>query len=60
MTIADVFDAIVSKRCYKEAMSFDEAFNLIKQQRGKKFDPVITDAFLEIRKQIEVIARNYR
>lgn len=60
MTIADVFDAIVSKRCYKEAINFDEAFNLIKQQRGKKFDPVITDAFLEIRKQIEVIARNYR
>lgn len=60
MTIADFFDAIVSKRCYKEAMSFDEAFDLIKQQRGKKFDPVITDAFLEIRKQIEVIARNYR
>ena len=55
-----MFDAIVSKRCYKEAINFDEAFDLIKQQRGKKFDPVITDAFLEIRKQIEVIARNYR
>lgn len=60
MTIADFFDAIVSKRCYKEAMSFDDAFELIKQQRGKKFDPVITDAFLKIRKQIEVIARTYR
>lgn len=60
MTIADVFDAIVTKRCYKEAMSFDEAFDLIKQQRGKKFDPVITDAFLAIRKQIECIARNNR
>lgn len=60
MTIADFFDAIVTKRCYKEAMSFDEAFELIKQQRGKKFDPVITDAFLAIRKQIEVIARNNR
>lgn len=60
MTIADVFDAIVTKRCYKEAMSFDDAFELIKQQRGKKFDPVITDAFLAIRKQIECIARNNR
>lgn len=57
MSIADFFDAIVTKRCYKEAMTFDEAFELIESQKGKKFDPVITDAFLTIRKQIEYIAR---
>ncbi len=57
MSIADFFDAIVTKRCYKEAMSYDDAFDLIKNYRGKKFDPEVTDAFLEIRRQIEIIAK---
>ncbi len=57
MSIADFFDALVTKRCYKEAMSYEDAFDLIKEFRGKKFDPEVTDAFLEIRRQIEIIAK---
>ena len=53
MAIADVFDALVSKRCYKEKIPIDEAFNAIKDSGGTHFDPVLTSIFLNIRPQIE-------
>ena len=53
MALADVFDALVSKRCYKEAKSFDEAFEIIKNDLGKHFDPVIGQAFIDCRPQLE-------
>lgn len=46
MAVADVFDALISARVYKPALSFDVAHNLIAEQRGKHFDPDIADAFL--------------
>ncbi len=57
MTIADYFDALVAKRSYKAALPTSVVFENIKEQRGKKFDPVVTDAFLRIRYQIEEIAK---
>ena len=56
MSIADYFDAIVTKRSYKEAMPPSVAFNNILSLRGTKFDPVLVDAFLNIRDEIEKIA----
>ena len=53
MALADVFDALVSQRCYKNAMSFDQAFDLIRQDLGKHFDPVIGKLFILCRPQIE-------
>ena len=53
MALADVFDALVSKRCYKEAKSFDEAFEIIKKDLGKHFDPVIGKIFIDCRPQLE-------
>ena len=53
MALADVFDALVSKRCYKEAKSFDEAFEIIKNDLGKHFDPVIGKIFIECRPRLE-------
>ena len=53
MALADVFDALVSQRCYKNAMDFDEAFELIQQDLGKHFDPVIGKLFILCRPQIE-------
>lgn len=53
MALADVFDALVSKRCYKEAQTFDEAFSIIQNDLGKHFDPVIGEVFLECRPQLE-------
>ena len=53
MALADVFDALVSKRCYKEAFTFDEAFTIIRQDLGKHFDPIIGEIFLQCRPQLE-------
>ena len=57
MTIADYFDALSAKRVYKASMPTSEVFENIKEQRGKKFDPIVTDAFLRIRDQIDEIAK---
>lgn len=46
VSIADVFDALVSKRVYKDAMSLDEALGIIRAERGVSFDPDLLDAFL--------------
>ncbi len=46
MAIADVFDALISRRVYKPAMSYDEARGIIEQGRGVHFDPDICDEFL--------------
>mgnify|MGYP006059581191 FL=1 len=53
MALADVFDALVSKRCYKEAKSFDEAFEIIQNDLGKHFDPEMGKIFIECRPQLE-------
>ena len=44
--IADVFDALGCRRCYKDAWGLDEIRGYFEQQRGKHFDPVLTDLFL--------------
>lgn len=45
--VADVFDALTSKRPYKEAFSNEKAFKILKEERGKHFDPRIIDVFFE-------------
>ena len=49
MAIADVFDALVSKRIYKDAVSSDEAFSVIVRDAGRHFDPDIVKALIEIK-----------
>ena len=45
--LADVFDAISSKRCYKESWSDEESFELIRAEKGKHFDPNLVDLFFD-------------
>ena len=52
MALADVYDALVSKRCYKERMSFREARDVIIASMGKQFDPRLKDCFLECQDQL--------
>lgn len=59
MAVADVFDALVAKRCYKEPMSIDEAYDIIVKDSGKHFDPDIVDAFICIRPQVEEYLRKH-
>lgn len=56
LAVADVFDALISKRSYKQQMTFDQAFDIIKKGSGGHFDPQIVDVFLSIRPEIERVA----
>lgn len=53
MAVADVFDALISKRCYKKSMSIDEAFGIIEKDSGSHFDPDVAQTFLGLREEIE-------
>ncbi len=59
MAIADVFDALVSPRCYKEPFSVDKAFEIIKNDIGEHFDPTIARIFLENRTKVESVMNQY-
>ena len=48
MAVADVFDALVSKRSYKEPFSFEKAVSIITEESGTHFDPSVVKAFLNI------------
>jgi len=58
MAIVDVFDALVSERPYKKAFSHEEAINIIMENSGKQFDPLIADVFYELKDQFKEIIRN--
>ncbi len=59
MAVADVYDALISKRVYKRAFTHEEAVDLIQKGRLMHFDPDIVDAFLEIAGEFREIARRY-
>ena len=51
MALVDVYDALRSKRCYKESFSHEESVEIISKGRGTQFDPIIIDAFLRIKNE---------
>lgn len=58
MAVADVFDAVSAKRCYRDAMPLEKCFEIIENGRGKDFDPVIAEVFLDMRDEIAAIVNN--
>lgn len=52
MALADVFDALVSKRCYKPPFSLDESMDIIKAGSGRHFDPFLAEAFISLKDEI--------
>lgn len=52
MAVADVYDALTSKRCYKDAMSHQQATEIIVRDSGSHFDPAVVKAFQEVSDQI--------
>ena len=48
VALADVFDALTHVRCYKPAWTIDDSLREIASQRGKHFDPDLTDLFLNL------------
>ena len=53
MAVADVFDALMSKRCYKDAMPIEKAYSIIREETGTHFDPDIAEAFFAAADEIE-------
>ena len=56
---SDVYDALISKRCYKAAMPHADACDLIVAERGRKFDPLIVDVFQRKAARFAAIADHY-
>jgi response regulator RpfG family c-di-GMP phosphodiesterase len=55
MALADVYDALRSKRVYKEAYSKEKTREIILQGSGKHFDPLIVETFLEFEQEFDII-----
>ncbi|OQR36391.1 two-component system response regulator [Pseudomonas sp. T] len=59
MALADVYDALISKRIYKSPMTHASAVDFIRSQRGQHFDPDVTDAFLALQDSFRGIAERF-
>ncbi|MER2151629.1 MAG: HD domain-containing phosphohydrolase [Candidatus Limivicinus sp.] len=55
MAVADVFDALVSKRSYKDGFPFEKAMEIIREGSGKHFDPKIVDAFMRASDEVRQV-----
>lgn len=55
MAVADVFDAVSSVRCYRDAMPLDTCLDIIADGSGRDFDPDIVDAFMQDMSKVEEI-----
>jgi len=60
ISVVDVYDALVSPRCYKGAYSHDVSLQIINEGRGTQFDPNIVDILPDIAEQFRVIEENHR
>lgn len=59
MAVADVFDALISKRCYKDSMPLEKAYSIIRQESGTHFDPEIVTAFFKAQDKIEACLEEF-
>lgn len=59
MAIADVFDAVSEKRCYRDAMPLEKCFEIIQEGSGQDFDPMLVEVFMEVRDKVEKIHHEF-
>ena len=59
MAVADVYDALISRRVYKDAMSHEKAVDIITEGSGSHFDPDVVDAFLALTEQFSEVAKRF-
>ncbi|HXE41291.1 MAG TPA: HD domain-containing phosphohydrolase, partial [Azonexus sp.] len=59
MALADVFDALTSKRVYKESLAVDEAMGIIAAEQGQHFDPSLVEIFLGLHSEFADIAHRF-
>lgn len=60
MAVADVFDAVSAKRCYRDAMPLEECFRIIRDGSGQDFDPIIAQVFLDMENEVREICDRER
>jgi len=60
MALADVYDAIITRRVYKDPIPHDEAVAIISAESGKQFDPVVVNAFIELAGHFKVISETFQ
>lgn len=60
MAIADVYDAIISRRVYKDPIPHEKAVEIIREESGKHFDPVVASAFLDLAGRFNEIAGTFK
>jgi HD-GYP domain-containing protein (c-di-GMP phosphodiesterase class II) len=60
MAVADIYDALISRRCYKEPFTHAHSTSLMREMRGTTFDPTVLDAFFRIEPAILRIAANFK
>jgi putative two-component system response regulator len=60
MALADVYDALTSRRVYKPALPHEEVVNMIKEGQGSQFDPDVVDAFLHVQEDFRAIAQRFQ
>ncbi|MCG8452774.1 MAG: HD domain-containing protein [Spirochaetales bacterium] len=59
VSIADVYDALSSKRVYKKAWSEEDVLKVIEEESGKKFDPELVEIFLQVLPNLRIIRNRY-
>ena len=59
MAVADVFDALVSRRSYKKPFTFEKAMDIIREGAGSHFDPKVADAFLGAADEVKKVAQEF-
>jgi response regulator RpfG family c-di-GMP phosphodiesterase len=59
VAIADVFDALLSPRCYKKPWSFSEALDLLRKEAGEHFAPALVECMLELRDMLPLIYERF-
>ena len=59
MAVADVFDALVSRRSYKQPMPYEKAIQIIRDGAGKHFDPLIVDAFVSADEAVRKVEKEF-
>ena len=59
MAVADVFDALISKRVYKPPFTIEKAFSIIKEDAGSHFDPLVAEAFLAEEEEVRKVAEAF-
>ena len=59
MAVADVFDALISRRSYKEPFSFEQALRMIREESGTHFDPKVVQAFLDAEPEVRRVAEGF-